>query len=67
MDNKKQCNHKKVYSNKIMCSLPPQRKWICEICGEEGIEQIGSYNDYIDRFSIVKEKFAKSKTQGGSK
>jgi hypothetical protein len=63
--NKKQCNHKKIYAQEILCSIPPQRKWICELCGEEGIERIGSINDYIDNYKIVKEQFAKSKTQWG--
>jgi hypothetical protein len=66
MENKKQCNHKKIYAQEILCSIPPQRRWICEICGEEGIDRIGSYDDYIDKFKLIKERFTKSKTQGAT-
>ena len=67
MADKKQCNHKKIYENRMLLSIPPQRRWVCEICGEEGIDRIGGYDDYVDKFTLTKEKFAKSKTQGGQK
>ena len=47
---KKKCIHKKVYQNKILLSYPPQRRWICELCDEEGIDTIGKYEDCIDKY-----------------
>jgi hypothetical protein len=32
------CPHDKVYSNSILCSLPPQIRWICRLCLEEGVD-----------------------------
>ncbi len=35
----KNCNHKKVYSNRVLMSNPPQISWTCEKCGETGSEK----------------------------
>ncbi len=49
------CNHNKVYANVILTSYPPQRPWICSICGAEGKDcgELGnspSYDDLIKKF-----------------
>lgn len=51
------CSHKKVYADFQLCSYPPQRPWICSLCGEEGydIEQILESESYEN----VKKRFGK--------
>lgn len=52
------CNHKKIYSSGItLTSYPPQhiRKWICELCGEEGEEHTQGTNLYEE----TRSKFGK--------
>ena len=46
--------HDKVYANEIMCSNPPQQKWICRKCGAEGIDTIGEYAD--DEYERLKKE-----------
>ena len=46
--------HDKVYPNEIMCSNPPQQKWICCECGAEGIDTIGEYAD--DEYERLKKE-----------
>lgn len=43
------CDHsKKVYDNNILLSYPTKRKWLCTLCGENGIETEDTYisNEY---------------------
>lgn len=55
-----ECNHDKVYDNQILCSDPPQRRWICACCYEQGTETIGISKDYGRTYDeIVSEKPAK--------
>lgn len=50
------CLHEKVYSNRILASMPPQTPWICRLCGETGIDQEKlampkeSYDDLMVKF-----------------
>lgn len=30
------CRHEKVYENSLLLTDPPQRRWICRKCGEQG-------------------------------
>lgn len=55
------CVHEKVYSNEVLTSNPPQRRWICSKCGDEGTsfytESLihSSTSDYAE----IKAKFLK--------
>ncbi len=52
----KECTHiDKVYGNAILCSLPPQRNWICRKCGERGTDTIVTLADYDEYGKIVKQ------------
>lgn len=47
------CSHIKIYSNKVLQSIPPQFPWICSVCLEEGtdrglISESPSYNDLMN-------------------
>jgi len=57
MDREEQkiCEHEKVYANEIMCSNPPQRKWICRKCGTEGVDVDNGSID--DEYKAIKRKF----------
>ncbi len=53
--------HKKVYSNRVLTSYPAQREWICEICGETGIDRepqstSPSYDKIIEKFKADAQK-----------
>lgn len=50
------CKHKKVYSNYVLTSNPPQYPWICEKCGTEGTD-VGPV--FHSRYEEIKEKFDK--------
>jgi hypothetical protein len=57
---KKECNeHKKVYSYSALLSNPPQSKWICELCGEKGIDNffVNTYPKYIFSYDKLCKKF----------
>ena len=46
--------HKKIYAPYILTSMPPQHPWICEICGEEGIDtEVSNFSKYME----IKRKF----------
>ena len=53
------CEHIKVYESSILCSFPPQRRWICRECGEEGTEIAGAPFTFADEYTRVKESFKK--------
>jgi transposase-like protein len=53
----KECNHDKVYQNMILLSDPPQQRWICKNCGEEGRDTIGTLSS--NEYQELKEKFSK--------
>ncbi|MCK9482489.1 MAG: hypothetical protein M0R38_12175 [Bacteroidia bacterium] len=51
--------HDKVYSNEILCSNPPQCKWICRMCGKRGTDIVGEkpideYQELIERWKMKK-------------
>lgn len=51
------CFHQKVYDNKQLMSNPPQQRWICKSCGEEGVDVVGKieWNQYDE----LRKKFGK--------
>ena len=53
----KNCNHDKAYSNMMLMSNPPQRDWICRVCGEKGRDTIGKLekDDYVETIQKFKE------------
>jgi len=46
---KELCDHDKVYSNTVTCSLPPKCPWICRKCGAEGVDTLGTFPDEYTR------------------
>jgi len=53
---KKKCKfHTRVYDDTVLLSYPPQRRWVCKECSEEGVEIVGhverdeTYRDIINR------------------
>jgi len=40
--------HQKAYAPSMLMSDPPRQKWICTVCGAEGIDVIGAvpWNEY---------------------
>ena len=52
-----QCAHQKVYENKQLMSNPPQQRWICASCGEEGIDVVGTLN--WNQYEAVRKQFGK--------
>ncbi len=51
------CSHQKVYENKQLMSNPPQQRWICASCGEEGIDVVGTLN--WNQYEAVRKQFGK--------
>lgn len=56
-----ECNHTSVGKhNKIfetgvlLASNPPQRRWICSLCYEEGTEFVGSFVEEISLYDRLK-------------
>lgn len=49
------CDHVKVFDLNILTSNPPQQRWVCTRCGDEGCDVIGivepnNYAETIERF-----------------
>jgi len=40
-----ECEHEKVFDSKYLLSNPPQVKWVCKRCKEEGYDIVGVYQD----------------------
>jgi hypothetical protein len=38
-DTCKQNKHKKVYTNHVLLSNPPQYPWVCEVCGFRSVDR----------------------------
>jgi hypothetical protein len=58
-DEKKPCEHRKVYDNAVLATWPVQRRWICELCLETGIDVVPkpkglSYADLMARRKVEK-------------
>lgn len=55
------CNHDKVYDNQnLLTSFPPQRRWICRLCGEEGVDPVGGPPlTFANEYDVIKKKFKK--------
>lgn len=53
-----ECKHDRVYSNRYLLSHPPQKEWICRICGAEGVEavQFAPYT-FANEYDAIKKKF----------
>jgi hypothetical protein len=45
--------HEKVYSNKVLCTYPEQRPWICKVCGYKGVD-MGKYYNLNEYDELVK-------------
>ena len=56
-EEQKNCEHKKVFSNIVLTSYPPQYPWICEKCGFEGRDR-GSLPKG-PTYAQIKNKFSK--------
>ena len=51
------CIHMKIYDHAVQLhATPPQRHWICKLCGAQGMESAeeweveDSYNEVVKRF-----------------
>lgn len=55
MNDLPECRHAKVYQSAVLASFPPQRRWICSICFDEGTEVMGSYYS-VDSYEILKKR-----------
>ncbi len=53
------CEHTWVYDNKILTSMPPQRKRICKKCGEIVTDRFGSVYPIVDNFNEICGEFSK--------
>lgn len=56
MDSEKKREHVKCYSNTLLAVVPSQKRWICELCGEEGTEVVGTHGVVIGRYEQLKGK-----------
>jgi hypothetical protein len=43
-----ECKHEKVFSDHLVMTNPPQRDWICKVCGQTGSDQVGQM--YVDNY-----------------
>lgn len=55
MQEKSGCKHKKVYASYTLLTDPPARKWICRICGAEGIVYVGDPSRQEEYEELVKQ------------
>jgi len=53
---KTECAHEKVWANVLLMSDPPQKQWICRLCGQFGTEFVG-LSSSRDDYREVMEKF----------
>lgn len=47
-------NHIKIYENKILTSYPPKQRWICNKCGQMGIDT-GAHNYFNNYEDLIKQ------------
>jgi len=50
-------DHQKVWSQEMLMSKPPQKKWICSECGEMGSERVGHFDEPKISYREIYEKF----------
>jgi hypothetical protein len=57
----KKCYHNKVFSNHVLTSIPPQRRWICSKCGTRGLETeyATAYGAMFPTYEDVEKHFQK--------
>lgn len=56
--NMSNCEHDKVYDKQhVLMTLPPQVKWICRKCGQEGIEVLGPPTSFANEYESIWHKF----------
>ncbi|MDD3141287.1 MAG: hypothetical protein PHX08_20280 [Lachnospiraceae bacterium] len=52
------CEHDKVYDNQhLLPSFPPQVRWICRKCGQEGVEVVGPPASFANEYEAIWNKF----------
>ena len=47
------CEQKKVYSGEFFAKNPPSWGWICEICLEQGTDDLGQQKPKIEIFKYL--------------
>lgn len=55
---RKKCPHDKIYSNSILCSNPPQREWVCRICGKRDTDSLSLRTKAKESYELVRERFS---------
>lgn len=55
MTSERKCEHVRCFSKSMLMSFPPQRPWICELCGAEGTDDMEMSVD-LGRYDELKRK-----------